>query len=60
MAREHFDSESRGQAVSSGSPHDRLTCLDEDSVLAFVDGSLTDEERSSVEAHLADTPTVPT
>jgi tetratricopeptide (TPR) repeat protein len=33
-----------------------VACLDEDSVLAFVDGSLGDSERASIEAHLAGCP----
>jgi tetratricopeptide (TPR) repeat protein len=33
-----------------------VACLDEDSVLAFVDGSADDEARASIEGHLADCP----
>ena len=33
-----------------------MACLDEDSVLAFVDGSLDDEARASIEGHLAGCP----
>jgi len=33
-----------------------VECLDEDSVLAFVDGSADDEARASIEGHLADCP----
>ncbi len=36
-----------------GDPRDDLPCLDEDSVLAFVDGNFDDEERTSIEGHLA-------
>jgi eukaryotic-like serine/threonine-protein kinase len=32
---------------------DRLSCLDEDSVVAFVDGNLSEEEHASIEGHLA-------
>ena len=33
-----------------------MDCLDEDSILAFVDGSLDDAERTSIESHLAGCP----